>query len=60
MKLSTPRNPVPLLTSLVAGFGLGLIIGVIWGQSEATKLVVGFSLVVSAFLIMVYSEIGPL
>ena len=60
MKLCTPRNPVPLLTSLVAGFGLGLIIGVIWGQSEATKLVVGFSLIVSAFLIMIYSEIGPL
>ena len=60
MKLSNPRNPVPLLTSLVAGFGLGLIIGSIWGQTETAKIVVGFSLIVSAFLIMVYSEIGPL
>ena len=60
MKLSTTRNPVPLLTSLVAGFGLGLIIGVIWGQDDTAKIVVGLSLIISAFLIMVYSEIGPL
>jgi len=60
MKLSTPSNPIPLLTMLVSGFGLGLIIGSIWGQTETTKIVVGFSLIVSAFLIMIYSEIGPL
>ena len=60
MKLQTPRNPVSLLTSVVAGFGLGLIIGSIWGQTDTTKIIVGFSLIVSAFLIKVYSEIGPL